>query len=314
LSRQEERRPLIQRPFEDHLRSLARTIRHHSVTLVFSLVVLSFLFTLLESSFLAAVNLNRVLVTWGDKPRLTVFLKDGVQEKERVQLQSKIEALGHLASVKYFSKDDARSDFQKRIASYAPDLVSDPEFQDAFPASFDVEMDPGTGPDKVEAAGQMIKILAGVSDVSWGQDWIKNYAHFLRAIERSGITIAIILIFACALIVSNSIRVSLQSRLQEIQVQLSLGATPNYVKEPFIIEGAMIGFAAACISLGLTYLLFLVQSQLIKNEFQLADLQSTFQFLGATRAAVCVTMGTLLGAVSSWFCLRTIVATRGVRE
>ncbi|MBX9766159.1 MAG: permease-like cell division protein FtsX [Bdellovibrionales bacterium] len=302
---------MLQRPFDDHFQSLLRTVRHHSVALVFSLIVLSFLFTLLESSFLAALNLNRVLVTWGDRPRLTVFLKDGVPQKERTELQSKIEKLESLSSVRFYSKDDARSDFQKRIASYAPDLVSDPEFQDAFPASFDIEMLAGTGPDQIEAAGEAIKLFAGVSDVSWGQDWIKNYSHFLKAIERSGISIAIILIFASALIVSNSIRVSLQSRFQEIQVQLSLGATPRYVKEPFVIEGALIGFTAAAISLGLTYLLFLAQSQLIKSEFQLADLQSNLQFLGATRAFVCVVLGGVLGAISSWFCLRNIGAGAG---
>lgn len=304
---------MLLRPFEDHVQSLLRTVRHHSGALVFSLVVLSFLFTLLESSFLAALNLNRVLVTWGERPRLTVFLKDGFPERDRAELQSKIEKLESLSTVRFYSKEDARSDFQKRIATYAPDLISDPDFQEAFPASFDVEMLQGSGPDQIEAAGQAIKVFAGVSEVSWGQDWIKNYSHFLKAIERSGISIGIILIFASTLIVSNSIRVSLQSRFQEIQVQLSLGATPRYVKEPFVVEGALIGFTAAAISLALTYLLFLAQSQLIRSEFQLADLQSNLQFLGASRAIVCLVLGGALGAVSSWFCLRKIGVPSGVQ-
>ena len=303
---------MLQRPIDDHLQSLARTLRHHSGTLVFSLVVLSFLFSLLQSSFLAAVNLNRVLLTWGDHPRLTVFLKDGLAEKERGDLQSKIEKVEGLKSVSFYSKDDARSDFQKRIAAYAPDLVSDPDFRDAFPASFDIEMSQGLAPERIEAAGASIKALAGVSDVSWGQDWIKNYAHFLRAIERSGLSIAVVLILASTLIVSNSIRVSLQTRFHEIQVQLSLGATPHYVKEPLIVEGALIGLTAAIISLGITYLLFLFQTQLIKSEFQFADLQSSLQFLEPSRALLGIAVGTLVGALSSWFCLRGI-GTNGSR-
>ena len=60
--------------------------------------------------------------------------------------------------------------------------------------------------------------LPGVSEVNFGQDWVKNYASLTKTIQSLSTIVAIIIIFASIFVISNSIQSSVHQRRNEIEV------------------------------------------------------------------------------------------------
>ena len=111
----------------------------------------------------------------------------------------------------------------------------------------------------------------------------------------------ILLLFLVALfIIANTVRITMFSRRLEISIMKAVGATNNFIRWPFIVEGILIGILSAIISEGVLYLLYLFAS--VSFSSVLVLMNSTFvpfeQFGGWTFLAF-VGIGVLTGVFGS---------------
>jgi cell division transport system permease protein len=72
--------------------------------------------------------------------------------------------------------------------------------------------------------------------------------HWARAIAIVFTVATIILLSSAALLIANTIRLSIFSRRREIEVMKLVGATNWFVRGPFMIEGLLCGFGGAVLA------------------------------------------------------------------
>ncbi len=294
------------------LRNLIRTWREHTGMQLATLTVLTGTFTVVTLFFFLHSNMTRILTNWGQDVQLAVFLKDEASGEAVKRIEEFLRGLPGLGEIKYVSKESAAELFQKQMGHYSPQLLTDPEFGNPLPASFEIRFAEGihsesTYNEMVKTA-KKIAALIGVEDVSYGQGWIENYAAVLKVFSSSSYLLILILLAGSLLVVGNAIRNAISQRREEIEVLELVGATAFHIRLPYLIEGAVLGGLAALFSLVFCYFIFRWQQNVAAAHLGFWGLASEVKFLDHIQIVSIFSLGVLFGTLGSYVCVRRIAS------
>jgi cell division transport system permease protein len=273
------------------LLSVATTMTIALILMVFGLFLLIFL------------NLNGLGVTLRDQMIVTVYLKDRLTQEEIHKIEEQIRQQSAVAAVQFTSKEEALEELQGRLQGQASILQGLGE--NPLPASFDIKLKVNhQTPEAVRGLAQQLKLIAGVEEVQDGLDWLNRFTMFANIIRISGIGIGVLLGVAMITITANTIRLSIYARREEIELMRLIGAKEGFIRAPFFIEGAVVGFLGAIIallSLGGLFLLFQERFSLASGILK-HDL--TLSFFSLEMLLLLLGMATFLGGMGGYFSVR----------
>lgn len=291
-------------------KNFVRSWRGHASMQFATLAVLAGTYTVISFSLLIHQNLEKILIQWGRTVQLSVYLDDAVEGKD----QSKVEAFLHdqeiFEKVSYVSKEQAAQKFKKQMGSHAPDFLFHEDFGNPFPASFETSV---VNFINAESTYQKLKTVAtevarfkGVEDVSFGQEWVKNYSSLLRNFSMTSWFLVFVLLSGSLFVVGNSIRSSIFQRREEIEILELVGGTSAYIRAPYIFEGTLMGAMASVLAIVLTYGLFVWNASLLKMDLGYWALGASISFLNWQRMAIILLVGMGFGALGSTLCVRKL--------
>jgi len=189
---------------------------------------------------------------------LAVFFKEYVPAADITDFQARIDNIENVKSVEFISQEQALARYIAN-SQHNRDLIeaidSDASF---FPASLEVKI---THPDSLEQVIQQIKSQDNNNIVAT-TSWEKNQAVVdkLRKINKllalGNVVISLILLIVALLIIFNTIRITIFTRKEEIEIMKLVGATDWYIRWPFVLEGVLYGFLGALLAFGLTILMY----------------------------------------------------------
>jgi cell division transport system permease protein len=248
-------------------------------------------------SFLVlAHNLSAVVARWSQKVQVTFYLEDGIAPDARARLEQMLRADPAAQSVEAVTREQARD----RFKSMFRDLQSLPEDlgENPFPASFEVTLAPGHQDAlDVERLVHAYQHSPGVEEVQYDLLWISRLATAVRLVRLVGAFLGGILVAAGVFTISNVIRLTVYARQDELDIMRLVGATPSYVRGPFVVEGMLQGGLGGALSVLLLWgaWRFLLPGALAGSEL----VGGTVQFLPARVTAAIVLGGMLVGVVGS---------------
>ena len=97
-----------------------------------------------------------------------------------------------------------------------------------------------TDPELVPALAQKLENTAGVETVRYGQGTVERLLQTADWVEQAGIIGLVGISIAAVFLISTSIRITVFSRREEIDIMRLVGATNWYIRWPFLIEGVFI--------------------------------------------------------------------------
>ncbi len=292
----------------EEISNLKRAWIHHTGMQFATLLVLVASFSVISFILIFMLNLQSVLTSWGDSIRVTAYLKENVTD-ERIELIKKnISALKDAEKIEFVDKSTAKNLFRQQMATYAPSLLNDTEFSNPFPASVIISLKSGlrdqSGTSRLERIATELQAMPEVEDVSYGQNWVQNFSHLAEAISHSGWILISVILAGSLLIISNSIRVSIASRKEEIEILELVGATAKMIRLPFIFEAAFMGFLAMCIALITNYGIFTWEQSFLRDNLAFARLTEQILFLRPAAIFGLLVAGLFWGALSAYFTIR----------
>jgi cell division transport system permease protein len=283
-------RQAIEGLWRNRVMSLAAT-----VTMVMMLVLLSSLVIVLS-------GMQAGLSFVESKVEVRVELAEGVAQDKVDTLTAQLLALPEVSGVVYISKEQALADFtQQRIADGQPDLTD--YIRNPFPNALSVKLrDPSRSSQVMSVLdAQRGAVVANVVEKQRDIDKLISVTATLRAI--GGAVLALVGL-TVLLIVVNSIRMAVMSRAQEIEIMRLVGASDQFVRWPFIVEGLLVGLLGALVTLTLLLLASGPISEVAKviaGQVPVGFSQSlTFQVTSMVLLA-----GLGLGGVGAWISVRT---------
>lgn len=215
-----------------------------------STMVISML--ILGSFLLLFVNVNNWIQGWGKSWYMTVYLHDNISEENRGQVESFLKKLPSVEIKRYISKETAFSEFKEALGSQAGILegLSD----NPLPASFEVFLR-NVEHDKVEprTIEESLERIEGVEEVQISEEWLRRFEGLMNVVRLAGFVIGCLLCVAILFIVKNSIKLTIYSRRDEIEILKLVGATDWFVKAPFLLEGLLQGLASGFLTMGILF-------------------------------------------------------------
>lgn len=297
-------------PLREYWKSFRRSWVHETGTQMATLSVLAATFTVVAFVFCLSLNLNRLLTQWGESVQMTIYVQDKISDQARLALQAELEGDKRFKSVEYIPKESATKLFKTQMATYAPELLTDDEFLNPFPASFQVKLKNGIPAEQVssvlEGAAKRLSSFSGVEEVSYGQSWVSNYSGFVSALSASGWVIAAILVAGSFFVIGNSIRASISARRDEIEILELVGATKSMIRAPFLFEGALMGTLAASIAVGVNFGIFVWQISLLESNAALARIAASVNFIGFTGIVSVIATGMMVGTLGAFLTVRQL--------
>jgi cell division transport system permease protein len=247
---------------------------------------------------------------------LRIFLNDeynapAIPQDQVQQLQSKLQAIPHLASVQFVNKDQALSqlgsDFEQSNKS---DLISElPGGHNPLPSSFNVKPDDLSNLPAIRSAitppgadGQPAPISPVISEVKDSRDEANKITGATSAIRWVLAVVSGLLVIASLLLVANTIRLSIYARRREVEVMRLVGATNWFIRWPFMAEGLICGLIGAGVAIGFLFLGKQVVLDPLANDFHLIASGHTIGFASLALVLLCVAMG--ISAMGSGLTLR----------
>jgi cell division transport system permease protein len=287
-----------------------RNFRQAPVLCAAAVLTVAVSLTIIAVFAVLLVNVQNLTRLWSDQVQLVAYLD--VLPEER-KLQSIIEGLHNLPQVEkavLISKEAAYSRFRTRLGGDA-DLL-DGLGADFLPASLEITLDESH---RTEAGVQtvigVLRAGGGFSEFRYGQEWLERFEAFVRLLRLGGLALTGFLLFAALFVVANTIKLTLYARRDELEIMALIGATPFYIKFPFLIEGALQGLLGGLLALTGTYLLFTLFLQQGLATILLATGLTGIVFLPTVQMWLVVFVGIMLGIIGSILSLGKFVRVQG---
>jgi cell division transport system permease protein len=227
-----------------------RSLRANLLTALLSSVTVGFALAILAIFAVVIINLNGVVEIWGDRTHIVAYVKRGAEREDPGILRGTLTGLPGVKSAEYVSGARAFELLKEELEGQGGILEG--IGSNSLPASFEIRMDGShMTPEGVREAVEAVRALGWVEDVQYGADWVERFSSLLGFLEISALVVGVFLAAATLFIISNTIRLTVYARREEIEIMRYLGADDIFIKVPFFVEGMVEGFTGGLLALAM---------------------------------------------------------------
>jgi len=245
-------------------------------------------------------NLTGLLTKFGEEVHISAYLSDFLSDDATDALMAQILDIKEVDRVEYITKDDALMYLSESFGGQA-DVLEGLE-GNPLPASMEVMLkEEFRTPDDVSLVASKIERMNGVEDVIFAQEWLARFHEAVKIVRIGGIAVAIILALAAVAIISNTIRLIVFARKDEIEIMRLVGATRLFIKAPLVVEGMIQGALGAALAVGALWGLYQLFMKQYYSEFGLFFGAVDIVFFPNTILLSILLGGVLLGMLGGLF-------------
>jgi cell division transport system permease protein len=191
--------------------------------------------------FVIMMNLNKVAETIEEDVQIRVHIDVAANEEDQQKLKSAIGNISEVQSVKFSSKEQELEDL---IKSMGEDGQAFKLFEQDNPLN-DVFIVKTKKPQDTMNAAKEIGKLEYVTKAVYGKGTVEKLFNFIKASRNVGIVLIAGLFFTAVFLISNTIKITIIARRREIKIMRLVGATNNFIRWPFFLEGLWLGILGA---------------------------------------------------------------------
>lgn len=286
------------------LRRALRNMLHSPVLSAASIFTVGVALALLAFFAIAVLNVQRLTAVWSAELAIVAYLEQPPDGTLLNRWLSEIRGYPEVAEVTYVSRQEAYQRFRQRLGSDA-DLLEGLG-ADILPASLEIRLKPEhrtATPAVVERLGRN----KALGELHYGREWLERFEAFLLLLRTIGAALGGFLVLAALVIVANTIKLTLYARQDELEAMTMVGATALFIKLPYLIEGALQGFAGGLVALGVSFVAFRIVLRESLGSILLLTGIDTIHFLPPVWQGLLVAAGTLIGVLGSLLALRKFV-------
>jgi cell division transport system permease protein len=279
------------------VRSAVRGLSASPVTSSIAVFTIAVALLLAGGFGLLVSNMGDVVSRFGEELQIVAYLEADLDEQDLRRLASTAMTVEGVAAVTLVSKGEALARFRETTGGGA--LLEGLE-DNPLPASIEVTLEPERRtPEGVEVVVTALSGLPGIDELAHGQDWVEGYARFAALVRAAAIGLGLVLGIAALMIVTNTIRLAVYSREDELEILSLVGASRSFVRIPFLIEGTLQGTIGGLLAVGFLYLGFVTVLPRLEYGLELVLGNVSPHFFSSLGTALLIGAGGLLGLIGS---------------
>ena len=217
-----------------------------------SIFAITCMLLILSLFFILVINVNTAAETIkGDYDSIEIFLQDETTPEQAQLIVDDMKTQEGVSDAFYKTKDQAMAEFRERWGKngYLLDSLEENPLDNSVVIMIgDLE--------KADALAERAGEFEGIDEVKYYKSTVDKLLNATKFIQIAAIVVMIFLIIISVVVVSNTIKLTVVNRAQEIRIMKYVGATNWFIRGPFRVEGILIGVISAIISLGITYFIY----------------------------------------------------------
>jgi cell division transport system permease protein len=238
-----------------HVREAKDSFRRLAVTPVstlMTLLVVALALALPASLYLLLGNAERLTSSWDGQAQISLYLRSDLAPLRQTALRTQLAGRPDIAEAKLITPAEALDEFRS-LSGYGDAL----NLLDGNPLPAVVVVRPADiSPAAVKKLRDALAALPEVEGADIDLAWVQRLAAILELGQRLLLALAGALAATVLLVIGNTIRLSFESRKEEVHVLKLLGATDAFVRRPFLYAGlwtGLLGGVLACAAVALFF-------------------------------------------------------------
>ncbi len=246
-----------------------------------------------------AYNLDEMVKELNQTSEILVYIDADLSDAEARSIGTKINLLDNVLQATFVSREEALEDF---IADHDGDSAFSGVQASDLRHRYVVTLEDNT---KMEQTDAQLKQLPGVAKTNAAYELAKGFSTIQDVLHMVSAAIIAVLLVVSLLIISNTVKLAMYDRKDEIAIMKMVGATNGFIRLPFVVEGFTLGMMGAILAFGLELVGYdaLIQKIAAVDALQLFNFVS-FQELLIPMVVVFAAAGMFVGIVGSWTSIR----------
>ncbi|WP_018921947.1 permease-like cell division protein FtsX [Salsuginibacillus kocurii] len=225
---------------------------------------------------LLIANINYMMTEVEEDVEIRVYMDLTADEEDQVELGDNIASVDHVESITYLHRDDGLDEFIDSVGEENAELFE--SLRDENPLN-DVYIVEAEEPHLTETVAADIAQFSHIDDLDYGESVVEQLFAFTNVMRIAGAVLVLGLMFTAMFLISNTIKLTIINRRDEIQIMKLVGATNGFIRWPFFMEGLMLGVIGSIIPIaaiitGYTYLYETVREGTMLSFINLMPIQS----------------------------------------
>lgn len=266
-----------------------------------SVITVTAALILLGLFFLIGVNFKEISQQLQSDCEIRVVIDDAASASEQRALYEKIKKMPYVKSASYESKEQALENFKSifDLSEYENDPFEDMESDFLRNYVVITMKDLSHAEELVNDISKLPHVLKVINR----KDTIQAIMTFSTILQNGSLISMLGLMFIAFFIISNTIKLSVHAREEEIHIMKYIGATDRFIRWPFIIEGVFVGLIGGAIASFLLYWGYMGAVSAVKRTLDIFNFASPNKII-LPLALLLVGFGVVIGAYASMFSLR----------
>lgn len=200
---------------------------------------------------LITLNVNDIAGQIEKQVEINVYLEVNTSQDQMKALETQIQAIHEVKSIKFVSKEEGLVYLRQKLGESGKALLDGFEgdnnpLNDAFTIEVNDPRNVAVVADQISALN-IGKDPKPIYKVNYGKGTVEALFKVTQIVRWIGIGIVILLSFTAVFLIANTIKITILARRKEISIMKLVGATNSFIRWPFFIEGALLGFIGSVI-------------------------------------------------------------------
>lgn len=194
-------------------------------------------------------SLSNIGGQWQERPQITLYLEHKVDDSAVEALKTQLSEDARIQSIEFISAEQGLAEFsaQHQFEQAIALLDTNP-----LPDVFVVYPKNITQANEIAQLSNQLSTLTHVASAQYDFEWLQKLSALTEFLKRAIIVLASIIGIGITLLITNTIRLEINIRSNEIEIIDQLGGTPAFIARPFLymglLEGLFGGISAMLIS------------------------------------------------------------------
>ena len=272
-------------------------LRYRSVSTVIGISLVLFMIGLVLGGVFGLENVQRQAK---ESLQGDLFFTPELNNADIKQIEQELKSWKEFSDVFYISPERAIEEFSGQDEN-AEEILAIFEGENPLPPTIGfkpkAEYATKQGMEKIKAA--LLKAYPDeIDEVNYDKSSVEDVNLGFRQFVFLFLTVAALLIVIAVAMINNTIRLALYSKRFTIKTMQLVGATPSYIRRPFIIRSVFNGIISAVIGLALLMTLFFALNNSL-DTIEITYSIKSFILLCSSLLAI----GIVISVVSTWFAL-----------
>ena len=255
---------------------------------------------LIVGSFaLLTENISIMVQDLNKTNEILVYVDETLSEAEAKSIQTRINVMDNIYKAEFISREQALEDF---IADHKGDpAFSGVEASDLRHRVVVILEDKNRMKETVDELWN----IRGVANITASFEMAEGFATLESVLSIASMAVVAVLLVVSLLIISNTVKLGMHERRDEIAIMKMVGATNGFIRLPYVVEGFTLGMLGAAAAFGLEWLLY----DWLLQRLEEVDTLKLFSFVPFEQllipmVATFAAAGLFVGVVGSWTSIR----------